>query len=97
MDNEQREFHIQEFKKLDDLRLDHAKLSAKVDFVETELRSSKLESNSRFERLERKIDDLSNLFGTVSTEVKVMTVKIAGGAVAAGLFLQIALKHFGLI
>jgi hypothetical protein len=97
VDNEQREFHVKEFEKLDALRLDHAKLSAKVDFVETELRASKQENNNRFERLEKKIDNLHNLFTEVTSDVKVMATKIAGGAVAAGLVLQVILKHFGLV
>ena len=97
MDQEQRDYHTKEFERLDALRLDHAKLTAKVDFVEQELRASKTEAHNRFERLETKIDDLSRQFADVSTEVKVMAVKIAGGAVAAGLVLQVILKHFGLI
>lgn len=97
MDQEQRDFHAKEFERLDALRMDHAKLSAKVDFVEQELRANKSEAASRFERLEAKIDDLHQLFNNVSTEVKLMATKIAVGAVAAGIAIQVLLKHFGLV
>lgn len=97
MDQEQRDFHNKEFERLDALRLDHARLNAKVDFVEQELRANKTESHNRFERLEGKIDSLFERFDSVSSEVKVMGLKIGFGTVIVAMAAQVFLKHFGLL
>lgn len=97
MDQEQRETAKQEFQKLDSLRMDHAKLTAKVDFIEQELRANKTESHNRFERLESKIDSLFERFDSVSNEVRIMGVKIGFGTVAFAMALQVFLKHFGIL
>lgn len=97
MDQEQRDLAKQEFLKLDSLRMDHAKLTAKVDFIEQELRANKTESHNRFERLESKIDSLFERFDSVSGEVRVMGIKIGLGTVIAAMALQVFLKHFGLL
>lgn len=97
MDQEQREILRQEAAKLDALRLDHAKLTAKVDFVEQELRSTKTEAASRFERLENKLDSLFERFDSVSSEVKLIGMKVGAITVGIAMALQLVLKHFGLL
>lgn len=97
MDQEQRDFHKEEFAKLDALRMDHARLTAKTDFIESELREHKNFVQNSIADLNNKIDKLHDRFDSVSDEVKTLALKVAYGAIAVGFIGQIALKHFGLL
>lgn len=100
MDNEQREYHVKEFEKLDALRLDHAKLSAKVDFVECELRAAKTENNTRFERLEVKIDSIQESINNIKIDVREIVTRYGAVLIVLSLLAQaisfVLAKMFGI-
>ena len=94
---EQRQHNKEEFAKLDALRMDHARLAAKTDFIEAELREHKSFVQKSISDLDAKIDKLHERFDSVSGEVKTLALKVAYGAIIVGFVGQILLKHYGLL
>lgn len=82
---------------VDELRMDNVRVTTTLAYVQSELREHKTEVHISLGKLNDKIDQLSNRFNDVASEVKVMAAKIAFGAIALGMALQVLGKHFGLI
>jgi hypothetical protein len=71
------------------------RLITRVDYHEKEMLENKRVADNRFQKLEEKIDQLFDKFNEVSVEVKIVALKIAGGAVVLGIGSQLLFKHFG--
>lgn len=73
------------------------RLITRVDYQEKEIIESKRISDSRFARLEEKLDSLGARFDAVSQEVRAIGLKIGFATVIFAMAVQIFLKHFNLI
>ena len=94
----------EESERLDNLRIDHAKLTAKVEFIEDELREHKgvvreaiSELNDKIMSLDRKVDNFLEKFMETRSEIKLLAAKVAFGAVVVGLIAQVIMNHLEII
>ena len=94
---EQKQHYEEEFHKLDQLRLGHERISAKLEYMENDMREHKQLVNTNIKDLNDKIDRLHQRFDDVSTEVKVIALRVAYSAIAIGFIGQMVGRHFGLL
>lgn len=95
--DEQRQWHKQEFAKLDQLRLQHERNAAKIEFIESELREHKTFVSRAIHEIHDKIEKLNDRFEVLAKQVTGIATKIAMFAVFIGLLSNIVLKQLGLV
>lgn len=86
-----------EIAKLDALRLAHERTSARVEYLETNLMDHRAQVSKTLSDLQDKVDALHARFDSVTQEVRALATRVSIFAIAAGITVQVVLRHFGLL
>ena len=80
-------------------RLSHeiTRLITRVDYHEKEIAAHNKTNESRFAKLEEKLDVLAKNINDVSVNVKEIMIKVGIGGLIVAMVIQILGKHFGIL